>query len=556
MTSFRSLACLFVGLAIPGAATAAQDHVEGHRAGEAAPGVPLYDGLGTHTYAISTIVPDAQAYFNQGMRLYYAFNHQEAIRSFREAQRLDPDCAMCWWGEALAWGPNINLPMDAEAGAEAYAAVQHAMSRSAHANVKERALIGALASRYSTDPGADRAPLDRAYAEAMRDVVNRYPADREAAVLYAEAVMTQMPWDYWDENRNPRPGIGDALRRLESVIAVDSNHPGACHFFIHAVEKHFPERAVDCAERLRGLMPAAGHLVHMPGHIYIRVGRYLDAIEVNEHAVHADETYIQDQRPGMGMYTVGYYPHNYDFLAFAASMVGRGKQGIAAAKRVQDVIPAEMLSEPGFTFAQHYATRPLQLLVRFGRWDDVLAMEAPDPSLHHARAMWHYARGRALAATGNVTDARRELEAVRRALHSAELAGLRLEFNSVNAILGIAERVLGGWIAVAEGNVDVAVTELTQGVVLNDALLYGEPPEWTIPVRHDLGAVLLKANRPQQAEQVYREDLAQFPMNGWSLYGLAQALRAQGRVEEAAEVEATFAEVWRDADVRITASAF
>ncbi len=556
MASFQSLACLLIGLAIPGAALAAQDHPKGHPAGPAARGVPLYDGLGTHAYEISTRVPKAQAYFNQGLRLYYAFNHQEAIRSFREAQRLDPNCAMCWWGEALAWGPNINLPMDAEAGAAAYAALQNALTRSDRASPAERALIDALAARYGVDGGAERAPLDKAYAQEMKRVVERYPADQEATVLFAEAVMTQMPWDYWDENKQPRPGIADALSRLEAVIADNPTHPGACHFYIHAVEKHYPERAVDCAERLRGLMPAAGHLVHMPGHIYIRVGRYLDAIMVNEHAVHADETYIQDQRPGMGMYTVGYYPHNYDFLAFAASMIGRGEQGIAAARRVQDVIPAEMLSEPGFTFAQHYATRPLQLLVRFGRWDDILAVEAPDPSLHHARAMWHYARGRALAATRDVAGARRELQHVRSALHSPELAGLRLEFNSVSAILGIAERVLAGWIAVAEGNLDAAVKELTQGVTINDALLYGEPPEWTIPVRHDVGAVLLKANQPQDAERVYREDLAQFPMNGWSLYGLAQSLRAQGRTAEASEVEATLAEVWRGADVEITASVF
>ncbi|MGH7481840.1 MAG: hypothetical protein ACRELV_06760, partial [Longimicrobiales bacterium] len=364
--------------------------------------VPLYDNLGDHHYEISTGVPEAQAYFDQGLRLYYGFNHAEAIRSFREAQRLDDRCAMCWWGEALAWGPNINLAMDSASGVAAYAAVRHALALAEHANERERALIRALSVRYAAPPPAERAALDTAYARAMADVAARYPDDTEAAVLYGESLMDLSPWDYWTAEGEPRPGTPEALASFERVLATNANHPGACHFFIHAVEAVYPERAVPCAERLAGLMPGAGHIVHMPGHIYIRVGRYMDAIEANQHAVHADESYIRDQRPGASAYTVGYYPHNYDFMAFAASMAGRDEMALDAAEQVAALVPAEMLGAPGFDFLQHWITRPLQMRVRFARWAEILAAPAPRADLPLALGMWHYARGRAFAARGDV----------------------------------------------------------------------------------------------------------------------------------------------------------
>ena len=309
---------------------------QGHGKHHAQDQVVLYDNLGNHHYEITTAVPRAQAFFDQGLRLYYAFNHQEAVRAFQESQRLDPDCAMCWWGEALAWGPNINLPMDSAGGAAAYTAVQRAVDLKQNGNRRERALIAALSTRYGADPTANRAQLDSAYASAMAIVVREYPDDQESTVLYGESLMDLRPWDYWTEDGKEQPGIPAALSGFERVLQQNPNHPGACHFFIHAVEKVHPERAVACAERLAGLMPGAGHLVHMPGHIYIRVGRFADAIRVNEHAVHADETYIQDQQPRAGVYTAGYYPHNYDFLAFAASMIGRSQQAISAADRIAD----------------------------------------------------------------------------------------------------------------------------------------------------------------------------------------------------------------------------
>jgi tetratricopeptide (TPR) repeat protein len=533
-------------------ALAAQHPQHGH--GAATDSVPLYDNLGGHHYEITTAAPRAQAYFDQGLRLYYGFNHAEAVRSFREAQRLDPNCAMCWWGEALAWGPNINLPMDSAGGVAAYAAVQGAIARQEHANERERALIEALAVRYAAVPAADRAGLDSAYAQAMEDVVRRYPENIEAAVLYAESRMDLRPWNYWMDDGQPQPGTTELLAQLERAMAADPNHPGACHFYIHAVEKVEPQRAVPCAERLASLMPGAGHIVHMPGHIYIRVGRYQDAIEANEHAVHADETYIQDARPGVGVYTAGYYPHNYDFMAFAATMVGRSEKASWAAQRVASVIPEEILNSPDLTFVQHYATRPLQVWVRFGRWEEILDYPEPGQNLLHARGIWNYARGRALAANGDIDAAEAHLERLRALAQDPALDGVIIEPNLSQAILAIAVHVLAGRIAEARGDLDQAIADLEEGARLEDALLYGEPPEWTIPVRHDLGAVLLAAGQPEEAERVYREDLERFPENGWSLLGLAQSLEAQGEQAAAEQMRQRFRATWASADLTIAAS--
>jgi tetratricopeptide (TPR) repeat protein len=521
--------------------------------------VPLYDDLGDHHYEITTSEPPAQEYFDQGLRLYYAFNHQEAIRSFRAAQALDPECAMCWWGEALAWGPNINLPMDSASGVAAHAAARRALEAlgaSEGASERERALVEAVARRYAPEPLADRAALDSAYARAMEDVSRRWPDDPEAAVLYAEAEMTLRPWDYWTEEEEPHAGIRAALAKLEGVMDRNPDHPGACHFYIHAVEKVDPDRAVPCAERLADLMPGAGHLVHMPGHIYIRVGRYLDAIRANEHAVHADETYIRDQRPGMGVYTAGYYPHNYDFMAFAATMAGRSGQAVEAARKMSEVVPEEMHRAPGMTFVQHFLTRPLQVYVRFGLWEEILRTAEPAEDLHHARGMWHYARGRALAATGDLDGAEADLARLRELAEGPELAGVTLEFNESQHVLRIGAAVLAGRLAEARGDMDGAVEELHEAVRLEDALLYGEPPEWTVPVRHELGEVLLAAGRAEEAERIYREDLERFRENGWSLIGLARALEARGRTDEADETRSRFRAAWREADVEIAASSF
>jgi tetratricopeptide (TPR) repeat protein len=404
-------------------------------------------------------------------------------------------------------------------------------------------------------PTADREPLDSAYARAMKRVVDLYPDDIEARTLYAEALMDLSPWEYWNRDGSPRPDTPELIAQLERVLEDNPDHPGANHFFIHAVEAVDPQRAVPMAERLAGLMPGAGHLVHMPGHIYIRVGRYLDAIRANEHAVHADETYIQDQNPGFGVYTAGYYPHNYDFLAFAASMIGRSVQSIAAADRMTTLSTDEMVRMPGMDFLQHHRTRHLQLRVRFGRWDEILATDAPAEDLPHARAMWSYARGRALVATSRLAEADAELARVRTAAQNPDLADMGLEFNTSGDVLAVASEVLAGHIAAARKDYDRAVTHLRNAARLEDELVYGEPPDWTVPVRQELGLVLLQAGRPADAERAFREDLDRFPDNGWSLHGLARALGEQARTAEAEAVMTRFERMWSSADIRLAAPA-
>jgi tetratricopeptide (TPR) repeat protein len=514
--------------------------------------VPLYDNLGSHHYAVTTAVPQAQQYFDQGMRLYYAFNHAEAIRAFEEAVRLDPGCAMCHWGIALAYGPNINMPMEPEAAAAAWAALEAARGVAAGATAKERALVDALGRRYAANAPAERAALDSAYARAMKALSAQYRDDMEIRTLHAEAIMDLSPWEYWNRDGSPRQDTPELLAQLETVLAAQPDHPGANHFYIHAVEAVDPWRAVPMAERLAGLMPGAGHLVHMPGHIYIRVGRYADAIAANEHAVHADETYIQDQNPAFGVYTAGYYPHNYDFLAFAASMIGRREQALEAAERMITLAPDEVVRMPGMTFVQHHQTRHLQLKARFGLWDEILSASAPAEDLPHARGMWHYARGRALAARGDLGAAEAELARVQAALRNPELAEARLEFNAALDVLGIAANVLAGHISAARGDYDAASRYLREAAQAEDDLVYGEPPEWTVPVRQELGDVLLAAGAAADAERAFREDLDRFPDNPWSLRGLARALEAQGRSHEAHTALASFERMWEGSEPAMT----
>jgi tetratricopeptide (TPR) repeat protein len=533
----------------------AQDAAKGDVAHEqhAASGVPLYDDLGTLHFEVTTSA-DAQRYFDQGMRLYYAFNHAEAIRAFDEAARLDPNCAMCYWGTALALGPNINLPMDSASGAAAYAAVREAVARKQHAAPVEQALIGALAARYVAVPMPQRSGIDSLYARAMQQVAAQYPEHPEVLSLYAEALMDLSPWQYWTRDGSPRPDTPEILAALERVIAGQPQHPGANHFYIHAVEAVAPERALPMAENLAGLMPGAGHIVHMPGHIYIRVGRYEDAIRANEHAVHADQSFISDNKPAMGVYTLGYYPHNYDFLAFAASMIGRSAQALDAADRMAELVNAELLGAPGLTVLQNQLSRGLQMRVRFGRWDDILQAAEPPATAPYARAIRHFARGRAFTARGDARSAAAELADLRTAASHSSLEGTPIEFNSATAVLAIAALVLDGHIAAARGDYASAIDLLTAAAAAEDELVYGEPPEWSAPVRYDLGNVLLSAGRAAEAEAAFRADLRRFPENGWSLDGLSRSLAAQGRTAEAEAVRLRFEESWKTADVTITGS--
>jgi tetratricopeptide (TPR) repeat protein len=492
-------------------------------------GTPLYDNLGSFGRVIATRDPDAQRYFDQGLRLTYAFNHAEAIRAFEAAATLDPECAMCFWGIAYAYGPNINAPMDAAGGAAAYGAIVRAQALAETASPVERALIDALAERYTDDPAGDRAGLDAAYAAAMRAVRDRFADDSDVLTIHAEAVMNLRPWDYWERDGTPRSGTAEIVADLEKVLATEPNHPGACHYYIHAVEAVQPQKAVACAERLASLMPGAGHLVHMPAHIYIRVGRWADAITANEHAVHSDETYIADQGPS-GVYPIAYYPHNYHFLSFAATMAGRADMAIRAARSVVQHTPVDVARavppvEPLVAYAH-------LTLVTFGRWDDVLSETQPPQDLAFATALVQYARGVAHAAKGEAEQARAALQVVQntqRAVTDDPLGA---------AVLDIAQHALAGEIAFRTDDLRGAEAHFRQAVAVEDQLLYMEPPHWYYPVRHSLGAVLMRAGRHADAERVYREDLQRFPENVWSLHGLAESLRAQGRPDDAAAVAA------------------
>lgn len=522
--------------------------------GAAPDSVPLYADLGSYSRTITTSVPLAQQYFDQGLRLSFAFNHAEAIRAFDAAARLDPDCAMCYWGSAYAYGPNINAGMDSAAGVAAYAAAQKALASLRHASPVEQALIRAISVRYVAIPPADRSALDTAYAAAMAEAARRFPNDVDVATLYAEALMDLRPWNYWKrEDGSPYPATDIAVSTLERVLAARPDHPGACHFYIHAVEAVMPEKAVPCAERLATAMPGAGHLVHMPAHIYIRVGRYADAITANVHAVHADEVYIEGQRP-QGIYPVGYYPHNHHFLAFAATLAGQSAVAIEHARKTASTTPAEVAQ--AMPFVEPYLHYPFLTLTTFGRWDDVLALPLPADALPYSRGMAHYARGVAFAAKGNWSEAEAALSALKEIAATGAGGYMSAGWTTPSTNLEIATHALAGEIAARQGKYDDAITHFTAAMRIEDAQLYTEPPDWYYPIRHSLGAVLLEAGKPVQAEAVYREDLKRFPENGWALFGLSEALRAQGKDAESGAVEARLKKAWATADVTLSASRF
>jgi tetratricopeptide (TPR) repeat protein len=508
--------------------------------------VPLYQKLGSHHYAITTRNPQAQRYFDQGLRLTWAFNHDEAIRSFAEGERIDSTCAMCAWGVAFASGPNINATMDSVSGVRAWRAIERAKRRANRVTTRERALIEALSSRYSPAPPAQRARLDSAWAQAVGTVAERFRDDLEVQVLHADAIMNLSPWHYWNRNGTPRLQTSTIIRRLERVIGVNANHPGACHLYIHAVEAVQPARALPCAERLASLMPGAGHLVHMPGHIYVRVGRYEDAIRLNRHAVHADREMLEGSGVARrGAYASGYYPHNYHFLSFAATMSGQSRVAIDAARETSRRLGLDAVRTAPWIES---VTPIVQLtLVTFGRWQEILAEREPGDSIPLLAAMTWYARGVAHAALGDRTESLRDLRRLSEitAKHPA----------GDNAIaLRIAVLALQGEIALRNGRPADAVSRFRDAVRMEDALAYNEPPTWYYPIRHSLGMALLAANRPAEAERVYRDDLARFPRNGWSLFGLAQSLERQGKVLDARRVRAEFDTVWSQADVKLTAS--
>jgi tetratricopeptide (TPR) repeat protein len=556
-TFLRALAGLsLLAMSLPGRGTAqgepayARDSAAMREAAAHAK-TPLYDDLGSLHMAITTRSPDAQKYFDQGLRLTYGFNHEEAINSFTEGARLDSACAMCYWGIAYALGPNINLPMDTAAVKPAYESMQRAIQLSAKVTPQERAYIRALARRYARTPPADRSPLDSGYAKAMDEVMKRYPSDPNAATLYAEALMDLRPWRYWNNAGRPlAPSTLVQLAILERTVKHNPDHIGACHLYIHAIEaSHSAEKALPCANRLAQLSPGAGHLVHMPSHIYLRLGMWEEAVEHNVHAVHADERFIQDRHPS-GVYPIGYYPHNYHMMWSALQQLGRGEETIRAGRKVVEIVNPDVIRQ--VPFLEGYAPVAILSLVRFNRWNDVLKEPAPPRDFHYANAMWHYARGLAYAETSRPDSAKAEaakLAALTDSLPQEAVVGQ----NSARAILAIAGKHLSGIMAARTGRTDQAVKLLREGVALEDELIYDEPPDWQLPLRQPLGAVLLAAERPAEAEKAYREDLKQYPRNGWSLHGLAQSLKAQGKAPEAAKVEEQFEKTWQKADMKLAA---
>ena len=535
----------------------AQHHVEHGSAKPAGiDSIALRSDLGDHSHPITTRSAEAQRYFDQGLRFTYGFNHDDAVRSFRVAQRIDPTCAMCAWGEALALGPNINVPLDSAAGVAAYAAVQRARSLAAAASPRERAYIDAMAERYGPHPKVNRKALDSAYARAMHAVASADPRDDDAAVLHAESQMLLGPWDYWTADKRSKPHGAAALAALEPVVKRSPGHAGACHFYIHSVEAAFPERAVPCAERLPALMPGAGHVVHMPGHIYIRVGRYADAIERNVHALHADAPHIADMPPA-GVYRLALHPHNAHFLNFAAGMIGRSVQALDAARLTRAKVDTTMMRVPGLGALQHYYMLPTLTMVRFGQWDAILAEREPAADLVYPRALRHYARALAFVAKKDLAAAERERAELRRLRADERMKAVTIwDLNPAVVLLEIADHAVTGELEAARGNHDAAIAALRAGVVIEDGMTYDEPPAWHLPLRQQLGAVLLAAGRAKEAEAEYRRDLDRHPENGWSLLGLRESLEAQRRAAEAKQVDARFAKAWATADVKTVASRF
>jgi tetratricopeptide (TPR) repeat protein len=514
---------------------------------------PLYDNLGTLHHAISTTSEAAQRYFDQGLRLVYAFNHEEAIRSFEEAVKLDPNAPMPYWGIGLALGPNINAAMSKEDGRRAAEAVKQAGARLSSATTAERAYVEALTKRYLGAPRASRTAMDKAYADAMRLVWKTHPNDPDAGVLFAEAVMDLRPWDFWAADGTPKPGTQEIVSTLETVLAQHPDHPGACHYYIHAVEASGdPKRALACADRLPGLMPGAGHLVHMPAHIYARVGMYHESSERNQEAAHADEHYLTDAHL-TGDYADGYYSHNLHFLWSSLMMEGRSAEALKASTSLLSTITNE--EAKGNRSKEAYLTTKLLTWIRFGRWEDLLHEPPPAKGLHLLEGTWRLGRGMALVATGRLPGAEGERQALvtltkqfRRSRNQQD----KLERD----LLKISELLLAGQIAAQRQRHDEGIKALKEAAKIEDSLQGAEPPHWSLPIRHYLGPVLLLAGRASEAESEYRTDLKWYPENGWALFGLLQSLKAQRKDDAAAGIAGRFEKAWAHADVTLAASRF
>jgi tetratricopeptide (TPR) repeat protein len=511
------------------------------------PIAPLFKGLGRHHWPVTTKYELAQRYFDQGLTLLYNFNHAEAIRSFEMAARLDPGCAMAHWGIAYALGPNINAPMFPVAVKPAWEAVQRAIALKPQASAKELALIEALSRRYAENPPEDRAPLDLAYADAMREVGKRFGDDNEVLTLLAEALMDTAPWNYWTPEQQLKPAAREAVAAIERVLGRVKAHPGADHLYIHLVEAGpNPEKGVPSAERLAKLAPAAGHIVHMPSHIFLRVGRYHDASEWNDDAMEEDEAYIRRVKPA-SLYSGGYYPHNVHFYWYSTMMEGRGRESLKAAQKLAKYtidLRCGAVEGP----RQRYT--PVLTHARLGHWDEVLRTALPGEEMPFDRAMTHFARGIAFAAQGRGADAEAELQKFTALESSDQVNAMDNPYFPGTRILAVANQVLTGQAAGARGDTAKQLQSLRHAVELEDALPYMEPPYWHYSTRLTLGAAQLRAGDAAGAEQSFRADVRKHPNNGWGFFGHEASLRQQGKTADADKLRKEFQRAWRYADMK------
>ena len=521
-------------------------------------GAPLLSGLGEHSFEITTADSGAQKYFDQGLVLAFAFNHAESIRSFQAAQRLDPECAMCFWGEALSRGPNINVTSDGKVvmsnddRVKAFVSLNKAKNLSSGVSIKEQDYIEALSNRYNGDIATNRNALDLQYAKAMESLSQKYPNDMDAASLFAESLMNTMPWNYWAEDGNPRPDTVKVISALEHVLNESPNHPLAIHLYIHAVEaSSSPERAESAADRLGLLVPGAGHLVHMPAHIYWRVGRYHDASEANINAARVDEEYIA-QCNAQGFYPALYYPHNIHFLWAASTMEGRSELSIDSALKVAKYVGPDQIRQ--FPVVEFFHTMPLLSYVRFGKWEEILAYPKPEEEFKYSIGIYHYARGVAQASLGYSEAAVLERSKILPLIDTNEIKQLVKNGQPSALLLKIANELLLGQIQFSKSNFSAASGKFQKAVELQDTLPYTEPPFWYYPSRQSLGNSLMKEGKFSAAENVYRKDLMDYPRNGWSLFGLSLSLKAQQKNTEAKEVEKKFKNIWQLSDIKLEAS--
>lgn len=514
---------------------------------------PLFDGLGDLHHPVTTKSKQAQRYFDQGVRLMFGFNHKEAIRSFRSAAHYDPHCAMAHWGVAYASGPHVNKPMDATDTTNAWAALQLALAHQSRVTPKEQAYIAALTKRYQAEHTDDHSALDKAFAAAMRELVREYPDDLDAQVIFAEALMNTMPWDYWTRDRTPKPETEEILGALRFVMSRNPNHPGANHFYIHAVEAGpNPGAGLGAADRLLRYAPAAGHLVHMPAHIYMRVGQYHDAVVANELAVKADKDYIRSCQ-AQGFYPGVYYPHNIHFLWWAQLFEGRSKDAFRTANQAARYANDNYCGPSKAYEAPRLRHLPWLTLLRFGKWDEVLAVKQPADTNDFLvdRALWHFARGLAFAAKQDVVAAERESKSLTTIANSEAAKLVSTPIFPVADTLLVSAHWLAGKVAGAKGDTKGMIAQLERALEMEMALPYMEPSFWPVPVRPTLGAAWLQAGDAVKAEQVFRADLEVWPRHAWSLFGLEAALRAQGKQQQADVVQRQFTDAWARADLKL-----